>query len=217
MRVGENGSTMNGTEFARQWNKLCIRKDIRNKLRRIAGGIMVDECVVAVYDNLNRAQDAVHILDRGGFPAPQISLVTKGSCKQPDACKDVQLGDDSVRDAAIGAGLGAITGVLGGIAMAIASGATVIFLLGPIGIGLTGAAVGAFLGGMGGWGVHSQRIAHYQTIVEQGQTLVIVHGNPLEIIEADRILKETEPTEIHINTKTESEAPEVNPPEHIEA
>ena len=37
------------------------------------GGIMADQCVVVVYDNLEQAQNAVHILDRGGFPAAQVS------------------------------------------------------------------------------------------------------------------------------------------------
>lgn len=179
---------------------------------------MADECVVVVYDNLEQAQNAVHILDRGGFPAAQVSLVTKGTRDQAEAQKYIQMGDDSPRDAVIGAGLGAITGVLTGITVATLSGAAVIFLAGPIGlIGLTGAAVGAFLGAMGGWGVHRERIAHYEALVEQGRTLVIAHGAPLQIIEADRILKETDPAEIHVYTKTESESPEVNPRENIGA
>jgi hypothetical protein len=174
---------------------------------------MADECVVANYDSLERAQEAIHILDRGGFPAAQISLVTKSLRNQLESIKDVQMGDDSIRDAALGAGLGAVTGMLTGIAVAVVSGITLVFLVGPVGIGLTGAVVGAFLGGMGGWGVHQDRIAHYETLVKQGHVLVIAHGNPLEIINADRILRETGPDEIHLYTKTESESPEVNPAE----
>jgi len=181
------------------------------------GVIMADECVIAIYDDLDDAKEAVHILGRSCFPAEQISLVTKGARDRTDGQKDIQMGDDSARDAMVGAGLGAVTGVLAGVAVAVVSGATVIFLAGPIGIGLAGGLVGAFLGGMGGWGVHRERIAHYEALVEQGQTLVIAHGNPLQIIEADRILKETEPVEIHVHTKTESESAEVNPQENIEA
>jgi hypothetical protein len=183
----------------------------------IEGEIMADECVIAIYNNLEGAKEAVHILDRSRFPAAQISLVTKSLRNQTEARSDIQMGDDSARDAAIGAGLGAVTGVLAGIAVAAVSGATVVFLAGPIGIGLAGGLVGAFLGGMGGWGVHQERIAHYEGLVEHGRTLVIAHGTPLQIIEADRILKETDPAEIHVYTKTESESHEVNPQENIGA
>lgn len=176
---------------------------------------MAGACVVAVYEDMEQAQEAVYILSRGGFPLTQVSLVTKGRAASAEVRNDIQMGDDSPQDAAIGAGLGAIAGVLTGIAVAVVSGATVIFLAGPIGIGLAGAVVGAFLGGMGGWGVHQERVAHYESLVKQGQTLVVAHGDPLQVVQADRMLQETAPREIHIYTKTGSESPEVNPQENI--
>jgi hypothetical protein len=97
------------------------------------------------------------------------------------------------------------------------AGSAVILLAGPIGIGLAGAVVGAFLGGLGGWGVHVDRIAHYESLVQEGKTLVIAKGNPLQIIHAERTLSETGPLEIHVHAKTESESPEVNPREKIGA
>ncbi len=170
---------------------------------------MSEECVVAVFDNLEHAQQAVHILDRGDFPTEQVSLVTKGLKEQPAIVEDLEMGDDSVRDAAVGAGLGAIVGVLAGMAVMVVSGMGMVFLAGPIGGGIFGAATGAFLGGLSGWGVHDKRIPHYEKLVKEGKVLVIAHGNPLELVQADRILNELDPAEIHIYAKTDSEAPEI--------
>jgi hypothetical protein len=170
---------------------------------------MSDECVVAVFDNRDHAQLAVHILDRGDFPTTQVSLVTKGIEGQPEVVEHFELGDDSLHDLAVGAGLGAVLGVLAGIAVTVVSGLGAIFLAGPIGGGIVGAAAGAFLGGLGGWGVHQEQIRHYEKLVTEGKVLVIAHGNPLELVEAHRMVKETDPMELHVYAKTSSESPEV--------
>jgi hypothetical protein len=44
---------------------------------------MDDECVVAVYDSLKMAEQAVHILRRSAFPTNQISLVKAGVAASP--------------------------------------------------------------------------------------------------------------------------------------
>ena len=170
---------------------------------------MNEECVVAVYETLAAAQDAVHILDRADFPTEQVSLVTTGFMDRPEVVADLNLGDDSLHDAAIGAGLGGVIGVLVGIAAAVVSGVGAVFLAGPIGVGVAGAATGAFLGGLVGWGVHREQIHHYEQLVAQGKVLVIAHGDPLLLAEADHILKETDPVELHVHAKTSADAPEV--------
>jgi hypothetical protein len=170
---------------------------------------MNEECVVAVFDNLEHAQGAVHVLDRGEFPTGQVSLVAKGLRELPEIVEDLEMEDDSAYDAAVGAGLGAIVGVLAGIAVMVVSGLGAVFLVGPIGGGIGGAVAGAFLGGLSGWGVHEEHIRHYEGLIKEGKVLVIAHGNPLELIHADRILKEMAPTELHVYAKTSSEAPEI--------
>ena len=72
-----------------------------------------------------------------------------------------------------------------------------------------GAATGAFLGGLAGWGVHEERVRYYEKLVTEGKVLVIAHGQPLELVQAERILKETDPVELHVYAKTSSEAPEI--------
>lgn len=175
---------------------------------------MRDECVLAVYDDVQRAQEAIHILGRGGFPLAQVSLVAKSPHGGNSTSLEVPVADNSVRDAAIGAGLGATIGALGGIVVTVAAGAALVFLIGPL--AATGAIAGAFLGGLGGWGVHSERIAHYEKLVRQGKTLVIAHGSPEQLLMADQILMETGAAEIRVYAKTETESPEVYPQESMQ-
>ena len=170
---------------------------------------MSEECVIAVYDSLESAQRGVHILDRGDFPSKQVSLIIKGQKEHPEGMEELKMDDDATHDAAVGAGLGAVVGILTGIVVSVITGLGTIFLLGPIGGGILGATTGAFLAGLSGWGVHEEHIHHYQKLIREGKVLVIAHGNPLEVVNADRILKETDPEEIHIYAKTSSEAPEL--------
>src|SRR5262249_22343938 len=113
-----------------------------------------DECVVAVFDSIEGAEIAVRILKRGGFRTDRVSIVASNLKAHPQVVEELKLGDDSVRDAAIGAGLGGILGLLAGIGLAVIPVAGVIvFLIGPIGGAATGSIVGGLVGSMLGWGV----------------------------------------------------------------
>ena len=169
---------------------------------------MAEECVVAVYGTPKAASDAVHILHRADFPAEQITMVATDVLSQANVTDDLTMGDDSIRDAAIGAGLGGVLGVLAGVSAMAISGLGMVFLIGPVGGGIVGALTGGLLGGLAGWGVHEAQIGHYQQCLKQDQLLVIVEGDPLEVARADRILQETELIELHLHAKTDSEASE---------
>jgi len=174
------------------------------------GSTMHDECAVAVFDNIQQVELALRILHRGNFPTKQISVVTKQLENHPAEIGEIKTGgDDSVRDAVVGAGLGGIGGALIGAAMSTVYGLGAVFFFGPLGLAMMGVVVGAFLGSMGGWGVHEERIQHYEELVKQGKLLLIAHGNPLEVIQAERMLKEADPLEVHAYAKTGSESPEV--------
>lgn len=166
-------------------------------------------CVVAVYESIDRARQAVHILERAEFPMSQVSMITRGDLKKHAVELPSPPTDDSVRDAAVGAGLGALLGVLSGLAAAAVSGIGVVFIVGPAAGFLAGATSGAFLGGLGGWGVHKHRIDHYRHQLEKGRTIVVVTGETHELAHADRILQETQPVELHLYGASESESPEV--------
>ena len=169
---------------------------------------MYEECVVGVYDSLDKAELALRILRRGDFPSEQASLVASRLADHPELARELEMGDDSIRDAAIGAGLGGLVGVLAGLG-AVASAGGPVFIFGPVAAGLTAATVGAFLGSMAGWGVHQQDIQHYEQCIARGKTLVVANGSPLELVDAKRILQETDAIEVRVHARTSSEAPEV--------
>ncbi len=171
---------------------------------------MKEECVVGVYDSIERAERAVRILKLADFRPEQISIVASNRKAKPEVVEELKLGDDSVRDAAVGAGLGGILGILAGIGLAVSPIAgMIVFLIGPIGGAATGTVVGGLVGAMFGWGVRKDQIESYEQMVRAGKVLVIVNGNPLELVHAERILRETQVAEVNLHSREGSDAPEV--------
>jgi len=167
---------------------------------------MEDECVVAVYETLDKSRKAVHILDRAEFPSSQVSLLAAGQFEQPEMTPGLDIGDDSLHTAAVGAGLGGGFALVAGIGYLVVTGAE-IFLVGPL--TAAGAVTGALLGSLSGWGVHEEHLGHYQQLVKQGKALVVAHGNPLQLIQAERILAETGVSELHVHATTGDDAPDI--------
>lgn len=197
------------------------------------------ECVVAVYKSLAEAGDAIRAMDRRGFPMNLVSLVSaslrgkadvpgqpgqcyydlpaecprscQGSaqCAWSGACipKILQYGDDMKKNAAFGAGAGGLLGLLAGIGvLTVAKGVSVV-LLAPIMV--TSAIVGALVGAMFGWGVHWDQLSWYERKVKVGNSLLLVHGNPLEVAHVKRILQETHPAELHLRAESSADAYEI--------
>ena len=170
---------------------------------------MYDECVVAVYEDVEQARLAVHILNRSDFPTQRISLVAAHLEDHPELETELNFGDDSLRDAFIGGGLGGLLGMLAGASVVALAGGGVALFAGPLAGLATGAVVGSLLGGMEGWGVHRSHLAHYANLVDHGHPLVIAHGEPLLVAEAHRLLKQTAFRELHFHAKTDDDAPEI--------
>jgi hypothetical protein len=168
-----------------------------------------DECVVAVYDGVEQARLAVHILNRSDFPTQHVSMVTAHLEDERELEAELNYGDDSIRDAFVGAGLGSVCGMLTGTSLVALVGGGFALFAGPLAGLATGAVVGGLLGGMGGSGVHKRHLPHYEKLVNQGHPLVIARGTPLEVAEAHRLLKQTAFKELHFHTKTDDDAPEV--------
>ncbi len=171
---------------------------------------MKDECVVGVYDSLPKAELAVRILKKAGFGGEKISVVASCRDLKPGLREELKIGDDSLRDAAIGVGLGGILGVLAGLGLAaFPLAGAMIFLVGPLAGAATGTVVGGLVGGMIGWGVRKDQIEHYEEAVRAGKPLVVVNGDPVETAHAEQILRETDALEVHLHARTESDSPEV--------
>jgi hypothetical protein len=119
---------------------------------------------------------------------------------------DLEIGDDSLRDAALGAGLGAAAGLLAGLSF-VATTTLGVFLLGPL--AATGAIAGAFLGGLAGWGVQQRHLRYYERAVRTGKVLVVANGSPVELVDAERVLAETDAVELHVHARSDEESPVV--------
>lgn len=171
---------------------------------------MANHCVVAVYESFDQAREGVQALEKSTFPSEQVSLVTHSVPEEFLQGKVLQYGDETEKDAAKGAGLGGLLGLLLGTPLLMIPGVGQVLVAGPLATGLTGAIVGGFLGAMGGWGVHTDHAQQYEEQVKQGRLLVIANGDPQQVAEAQRLLRETAAENIQLHVPTSADAPEVS-------
>ncbi len=170
---------------------------------------MTNECVVGVFDSMTAAETAVHILDRAGFAPDHVSIVARHVDPASNVGQELTQGDDSMRDAVVGATLGGLVGIVSDVALFVITGIGVIVMAGPL-LAATGAVVGAFLGTMEGWGVHHRHIHDYETLVREGKVLVVVDGQPKEVAEAERMLRQTDAARVHLHAQSGDDATEID-------
>lgn len=161
-----------------------------------------DQCVVAVYASMEKARTAVHILEQAGIAPDRVSLVARHIDPDSPAGNELALEDDTVRDAAIGATLGGLAGVLGDATLVVLTGLGGFVVAGPL-LALTGAVVGALLGAMRGWGVHESHIRKYEELAKAGKVLVIVDGGVEQVSAAERLLQQTDNEQLHLHVRSD--------------
>ncbi|HQZ68169.1 MAG TPA: hypothetical protein PLY87_23925 [Planctomycetaceae bacterium] len=157
---------------------------------------MHEECVVAVYADVEQARKAVDALVSSNFPKDQFSLILSKLENYPDIEQDLEAGEDNVHDVMTGAGVGSLIGIAAGATLVLFGG-TMFLVIGAFAGLLTGGVVGSLLGAMEGWGIHGHRIRHYENLVHSGHPLVVAHGDPKQVREAYQILQKTDATEVH--------------------
>lgn len=163
---------------------------------------MSRQCAVAVFDTFESAQEAIHLLDQHEYPADQVSLVANSVKQEVPSTIAMQYGDESRRDAAIGAGMGGLLGLLLGTPLLAIPGIGLMLIAGPLAAGLTGAIVGGFLGSLAGWGVHQDHVAEYEEAVRKGKFLVVAHGDPLQVDSAKYWLEKTDSRSVTLHAQT---------------
>jgi hypothetical protein len=155
---------------------------------------------------MDQARTAIRELEEARIPPNQVSLASYHVPRD----KNLKYGDNTEQNAARGAGVGGLVGLLVGAPLLAIPGIGPVLLAGPLATGMTGAIVGGFLGSMIGWGVHSDHIREYEDLVKQGALLVVVNGDPIQLAAASRILEATDATQVRVHAKESSDSPEVD-------
>ncbi len=77
---------------------------------------MSNQSVVGVYDDMPKAEEAVRMLDKGGFPIKQVSIVAQDLESEKEVHGYVTAGDVAKSGAGTGAWVGGLFGLLVGAA-----------------------------------------------------------------------------------------------------
>jgi hypothetical protein len=162
--------------------------------------------VVGVYGGMTGAEEAVRALDRGRFPIRQVSIIARNLETEKDVQGYVTADDIARAGAGTGAWLGGLFGLLLGATFISVpasgplgvAGPLLAALLGGIEGVVTGAAGGALLAAMVGWGVSRGHILKYLETTTGGEYLVIAYGSAQEVSRARNILAGTGATTINV-------------------
>jgi uncharacterized membrane protein len=169
---------------------------------------MSERSVVGVYDTLEQAEEAVHRLDREGFPTKHVSIVTQNlaSAKNPHGFITPEH-DLTKRGTVTGAWIGGLCSLLVGAAFVWIPGVGPLLIAGRLAAllfagvegALAGAATGGLLGALASWGIEEEYILDYQRHLQGGKYLVIAYGNAEEVAHAHAILEGTAVGELRVH------------------
>lgn len=165
--------------------------------------------VVAMYDQVEDAHQAVRALRDAGFENKHISMIAADhdqiysrqlGSQQGEMLEDNKAGEG----AAAGAGTGAIIGGLGGLLLGLGAlaipGIGPIVAAGPIAAALAGAGIGAAAGGivgaLVGMGIPEEHANAYAEGIRRGGTLVVVQAQDDHADHASSILNRFNPVDI---------------------
>lgn len=163
--------------------------------------------IVAMFDRIEDARDALEDLVDEGIQRDNISLIARdveGRYGTEIEGRQTATGDDVGQAAAGGAAGGAVLGGLAGVLVGLGAltipGIGPVVAAGPIVSGLTGAAVGAAAGGLLGalveWGIPEEEAEYYAEGVRRGGTLVAVRSTDEEAEDVVDILESYDPVDI---------------------
>jgi hypothetical protein len=151
-----------------------------------------DHAVIAVFPDLDAAQQAVERLLKAGFPPDHISIIGKDLQSETRINGFVTTGDIAGPAAATGAWVGGLFGLLGGTALLFIPGAGPLLVLGPLAGAAVGAAEGALFGGavgaILGHFVAKEHLPKYERMIAAGSYLVVAHGLEDDVTRARQLL-----------------------------
>ncbi len=156
---------------------------------------------IAVYETHDKAVDAVKKLSEHNFPMDKISLLGKTDIVD-DHIHLKSLNPVKNAPAFIGAGAGALIGILTGIGVFAIPGFGVLYGAGAILGGIAGFDAGIITGGIGTLlltiGITKEKVVQYEEHLNHGKYMIVVNGDEKSILEAEAILH-TEGTHLLID------------------
>src|SRR5215207_6752144 len=152
------------------------------------------DVVVGVFQDRDRARDAIEALKDAGFGGGDISVLLPDRDQTRDMAADT--GTQAAGGAATGAVAGGVLGGLGGWLVGIGAlaipGVGPFIAAGAFATALTGAAIGAGVGAIAGalvgMGITEEEAKYYESEVHSGRALVTVRADG-RYDEAQRILR----------------------------
>ena len=166
-----------------------------------------ESSVVAVYPNVDQAEEAVRALGVGGFPIQHVTILSQNLGTEKKVHGFVTACDVAKSSARTGAWVGGIFGLLVGAAFlwvpgigpVIAAGSLSTALLGGVEGAVAGAAVTGVLGWLVSLGISKDHILKYEESIKAGKNVVIAHGTPEDAAKAKKILEGPKPLEMNVH------------------
>ena len=160
--------------------------------------------IVAIYESLDLADQAVSNLIQHGFSIDDISLISggtlaKSSPDEPRFQTSEANSSGEVHAAGAGAVLGGLSGLLVGLGVIFIPGIGPVLAGGPLAVALTtlaGAAAGGVIGALVESGVPEEEAHDFVESMRRGGVLVTVCTDDLRAAEARQILDNQYPTEV---------------------
>jgi uncharacterized membrane protein len=155
-----------------------------------------DKAMVAIYDNHEKAEEAVKKMQKSGFDMTKLSIVGKDYHSDENVVGYYNIGDRMKQWGGLGAFWGGLWGLLLGSAFFIIPGVGPIMIAGPFVSALVGALEGAI--GFGGLsaigaalvsiGIPKDSIVEYETEVKAGKFMLLAHGTVADVEKAKETL-----------------------------
>jgi hypothetical protein len=170
--------------------------------------------VVAVYATHVGAEEAVRELQRAGVDMRALSIVGKDSHTDEHVVGYYNTGDRMKYWGKTGAFWGGFWGMLFGSAFFAIPGLGPMLVAGPLVAwivgGLEGAAVVGGLSAIGaglyGMGIPKDSVVQYEMALKTDNYLLMVHGTPMEVANAKKIIDSTQPVNVTLHTTGAAEA-----------
>lgn len=150
------------------------------------------QCVVAEYEDYDKARVGLEVLDMRGFTSDQVSVITKEDAEKIGALERARREKLQETTKTSSGGLGAA--MASGAALPFALGAMIgpFFVIGPVAAAVAGGIAGPLLSGAEDWGIPPAARKSYLDRLEEGSVLVIVHATGDDLMEAAAGLRTTD-------------------------